>query len=250
MVFLTILRREFFQLLHSMHGLGPLFLAMAGAGAMFIYFLRGAEGTAESLPALWGLAVALALPFLAAVSASRGFTLDREHGMMRLMFSSPVRARLWVFGKVYAAWLVCLLYVGGMGVVCWAFLRWQLPMGAQIPFSWFGFVTGGVALAVQALLWCSIATLVSLFSRSSASTFLMSLMACLLAPPLVYKGMSYLAPYSTVQWPWLPLQSIVYDCAGGLIDVRVLLTCLIVSQVLVYVAGMVFDALRLCATER
>ncbi len=250
MVLLTILRREFFQLAHSAHGLGPLFLAMVGAGAMFIHFLRGAEGTFETLPALWGLAVAIALPFLAAVAASRGFTQDRDNGMMRLMFSSPVRARWWVFGKVYAAWLLCLLYVGGMGVVCWVLLRWQMPEGTQIPFSWVGFVIGGIGLAIQAILWCSIGTLVSLFSRSSASTFLMSLMACFLAPPLVYKAMGILVPYATVQWPWLPLQSMVYDCAGGLIDVRAWVTCLVVSQVLIYVAGMVFDALRLCATER
>ena len=54
----TILRREFGQLIRSTHGLGPLFLALAGAGGLFVFFVRRAEGTAEALPALWGLATA------------------------------------------------------------------------------------------------------------------------------------------------------------------------------------------------
>ncbi len=250
MVLLTILRREFFQLVRSVHGLGPLFLAMAGAGVIFIRLLQNAEGSVETLPALWSFAVALGLPFLAAVAASRGFTQDRDHGMMRLMFSSPVRARNWVLGKVLASWLLCLLYVCGSALACWVLLRGLMAPSVQVPMTWMGFILGGIALAIEALLWCSIGTLVSLFSRSTASTFLISLMACVLLPPLFYKVMSYLTPYTEAQWPLIPLQSIVYDCASGLIDVRVLGTCLAISMVLVYIAGLFFDALRLCGKER
>ena len=64
MVFWTILRREAFQLIRSVHGLAPLFLALAGAGGLFVVFLYRADGTAETLPALWGLATAFGLPFL------------------------------------------------------------------------------------------------------------------------------------------------------------------------------------------
>lgn len=246
----AILRREFAQLVRSAHGLGPLFLALAGAGGLFIFFVRRAEGTAETLPALWGLASAFGLPFLAASAASRGFTQDREVGMLRLMFATPVRARWWVLGKVLAAWVLCLLYVGGMGLGCWAWVRWLVPAGAQLPMGWLGFALASGALAVQALLWCGIGTLVSLFSRSSASTFLLSLLACLFAPPVVCLAASALTPGGGVQWPWFPLQTVVYDCAGGLVDVRALLACLMASAVLVYAAGLMFDALRLCATER
>lgn len=242
----TILRREFAQLIRSAHGLGPLFLALAGAGALFIVFVRRAEGTAETLPALWGLAAAFGLPFLAASAASRGFTQDREVGMLRLMFATPVRARWWVLGKVLAAWWLCLLYVGGMGLGCWAWVRWLVPEGAQLPMGWLGFALASGALAVQALLWCGIGTLVSLFSRSSASTFLLSLLGCLFAPPVA----SALVAGGGAQWPGFPLQMVVYDCAGGLVDVRALAACLTASAVLVYAAGLTFDALRLCATER
>ncbi len=250
MVLLTILRREFSQLIRSVHGLGPLFLAMAGTGVIFIHLLQNAEGSVETLPALWSFAVALGLPFLAAVAASRGFTQDRDRGMMRLMFSSPVRARSWVWGKVFASWLLCLVYVAGMALVCWVMLRWLLAPSAQIPMSWGGFVLGGMALAIEALLWCSIGTLVSLFSRSTASTFLISLMACVFMPPILYKIMGHMVPYTEAQWPLIPLQSVVYDCASGLIDVRVLTSCGVLSMVLVYIAGLLFDALRLCGTER
>ncbi len=250
MVLLTILRREFLQLVRSVHGLGPLFLAMAGTGAIFIHLLKNAEGSAETLPALWSFAVAIGLPFLAAVAASRGFTQDRERGMMRLMFASPVRARSWVWGKVLASWLLCLLYVGGMALTCWMLLRWLMAPSVQVPMTGMGFFLGWLALAVEALLWCSIGTLVSLFSRSTASTFLVSLIICVLLPPFLYKVMSYLTPYTAAQWPLMPLQSVVYDCASGLIDIRVLMMCLVVSQVLVYIAGLIFDGLRICGTER
>ncbi len=246
----TILRRESVQLIRSAHGLAPLFLAMAGAGGLFLFFLQRAEGAAETLPALWGLSAAFGLPFLAASAASRGFTQDRELGMLRLMFASPVRARWWVLGKVLAAWQLCLLYIGGMGASCWVLVHWLLPPDAQVPMSWGGFALASIALAVQALLWCSLGTLVSLFSRSSASTFLSSLLACLFAPPIVSMAIAAIAPGGGVPWPWFPLQSVVYDCAQGLVELRALVGCLTASAVLIYAAGMMFDALRLCATER
>ena len=115
MVFWTILRREAFQLIRSVHGLAPLFLALAGAGGLFVVFLNRAEGTAETLPALWGLATSGGLPFLAAVAASRGLTQDREVGMLRLMFATPIRARWGVLGEVVAAGVVRMLGGGGVG---------------------------------------------------------------------------------------------------------------------------------------
>ncbi len=249
-VLLTIIRREFAQLLRSVHGLGPLFLALAAAGGLLVTFLRKAEGSAAMLPSIWGLAVAFGLPFLAASAASRGFTHDRECGMLRLMFSTPVRARWWVLGKVFAPWLLCMLYVGGMGLTCWVLMRWLLPPETQIPTANFGFVLATGALAVQALLWCSLSVLISLCSRSSASTFLSALLACLFAPPAVCLLVSMVAPGGGVQWPWFPLQTVVYDCAGGLVDLRALAACLTSSVLLVYFAGFLFDARRLCATER
>ena len=42
----------------------------------------------------------------------------------------------------------------------------------------------------------------------------------------------------------------VYDCAGGVLDLRLLVGSLAMTAVFVYAAGLVFDALRLCATER
>jgi ABC-type transport system involved in multi-copper enzyme maturation permease subunit len=250
MIFLTLLRREFPQLVRSGHGIVPIFLSLAGANFLLLTFLMRAEGTSETLPALWGLAVAFGLPFLAAVAASRGFTQDRENGMMRLMFSTPVRARWWVLGKVGAAWLLCLLYLIGMAISCYVLLRWLLPAESQLTLSWMGFSFAGGALMLQALLWCSIGTFVSLFSRSSASTFLFSLVSCLFAPPVVVLTLSTLSTGSMAQWPWFPLQTMVYDCANGIIDVRLAVGCLTGSAVLIYISGLVFDALRLCATER
>ena len=250
MVFWAILRRETFQLIRSVHGLAPLFLAMSGAGALLVWFLLRAEGKAETLPALWGLATAFGLPFLAAVAASRGFTQDREVGMLRLMFATPVRARYWVLGKVLAAWLLCMFYVAGMGVTCWVVTHVMMPPSAQLPGSWMGFGLAVMALAAQALLWSGMGTLVSLFSRSSASTFLLSLLACLLAPPLLCLTLSMTFGQPITQWPLVPLQMSVKDCAQGLIDLRVIVGCLTGAGVLIYAAGMTFDALRLCATER
>ena len=250
MVFWTILRREVFQLFRSVHGVAPLFLALMGAGALFVVFLYRAEGTAETLPALWGLATAFGLPFLAAVAASRGFTQDREVGMLRLMFATPVRARWWVLGKVAAAWTLCMAYVGGMGLSCWVLTHWLLPPDAQVPGTWPGFGLAVLALAAQALLWCGVGTLASLLSRSSASTFLVSLLTCLLAPPLAWAAVSAAVAGPIAQWPWFPLQTVVYDCAGGVVDIRALVGCVTGAAVVIYAAGLAFDALRLCATER
>lgn len=250
MVLPTILSREYSQLIRSVHGLGPLFLALAGAGGFFIWLLMRAEGTAETLPALWGLAASTGMPFLAAVAASRGFTYDRECGMMRLMFSTPVRARTWVLGKVLAAWLLCCVYLFGLALAGWVLFRWLIPETAQVTYHIVGFAFVLPALLLQALFWCSMGTLVSLFSRSSASTFLLSLMACTLTPPIICFVLSCFTPSLVSQWPFFPLQSMVYDCAGGVVNIRMVVGCFISSGILIYTAGFVFDALRLCATER
>ena len=250
MILATLIRRDFLQLVHSVHGAGPLFLALCGSSALLLWLLQRAEGTTETFPALWGLAAAVGMPFLAAVAASRGFTQDRESGMMRLMFSTPVRARGWVLGKVGAAWLLCMTYLLGLALAAWVLMRWLLPTDAQLPSTWIGFSLVVLTLAIQALFWSSLGTLASLLSRSSASTFLLSLLACLTLPPLVERLAALLTPNTESQWPWFPLQAAVYDSAGGFIDIRLLVGCLLISGVLIYIAGLAFDALRLCATAR
>jgi ABC-type transport system involved in multi-copper enzyme maturation permease subunit len=246
----TLVRRESSQLLSSTHGVGPLLLAMAGACGLFILLLRHEEGHVVQLPALWGLATAFGLPFLAAVAASRGFTHDRETGMMRLMFSTPLRARWWVLGKVFGAWSLSLLYVLGMMLAAWVFIRWLAPEHAQLPWSWMGFLFATLALLIEALLWSAMGTLASLFSRSSASTFLLSLLISLCLPPVVCMGLATMMPDAVTQWPWFPLQSVVYDCANGLIHLRALSGCVIASGVAIYLSGILFDTLRLLGTER
>jgi ABC-type transport system involved in multi-copper enzyme maturation permease subunit len=246
----VLARREASQLLCSTHGLGPLLLALAGASGLFVLLLRHEEGHVAQLPALWGLATAFGLPFLAAVAASRGFTRDRENGMMRLMFSTPVRTRWWVLGKVFGAWSLSLIYVLGMMLSAWVFVRWLAPQHAQMPWTWLGFLFAILALLIESILWCSIGTLASLFSRSSASTFLLSLLISLFAPPMVSMLLVAVMPNTVTQWPWFPLQSVVYDCATGLIHVRALLGCIIASGVVVYLAGILFDSLRMLGAER
>lgn len=246
----ALVRRESSHLLRSAHGLGPLLLAMAGASALFILLLRHEEGHVVQLPALWGLATAFGLPFLSAVAASRGFTRDRENGMMRLMFATPIRARWWVLGKVFGAWSLSLIYIIGMMLAAWVFIRWLAPMHAQIPWTWLGFGSAIVALLVEALLWSALGTLSSLFSRSSASSFLLALMISFCAPPVVCMILSTMIPDSVSQWPWFPLQSIVYDCATGLINVRALIGCFTASAVVIYLAGIMFDTLRMLGAER
>ncbi len=123
MLLWTIYLRDWKQLVRSAQGVLPFFLALSATGALLVWTLQRAEGTSESLAALWGLSTAFGLPFLAATAASRGFTQDRDNGMMRLMFSTPVRAREWVLGKVLAAWTLCMVYMGVMGLATWAMVR-------------------------------------------------------------------------------------------------------------------------------
>lgn len=246
----ALARRESSHLLRSAHGLGPLLLALAGASALFILILRHEEGHVVQVPALWGLATAFGLPFIASVASSRGFTRDRENGMMRLMFATPVRARLWVLGKVFGAWAFSVIYILGMICSAWFFIRFLAPEHARLPWTWQGFSFAVIALLIEALLWSAIGTLASLFSRSSASTFLLALMISFCAPPVVSMILATMIPDSVSQWPWFPLQSVVYDCATGLINVRALIGCCIASSVVVYLSGLLFDFLRMLGAER
>lgn len=245
----SLIRREAFHLLRSSHGLGPLFFALAGGCGLLILLMRYEEGHVVQFPALWGLATAFGLPFIVAVASSRGFTLDRERGMMRLMFSTPLSARGWVIAKIFAAWSLALVYILGMAVAAWVILHWLMPE-AQLPWQWNQFIIAGIALTIEGLLWSSIGTLVSLLFRSSASTFLVALLACLMGPPLLCISVAHLLPEAVSQWPWFPLQFIVYDCASGIIHLHALIVSLLVALLLIHLSSVVFDCLRILGKEK
>ncbi len=250
MILWTIFLRDWKQLIRSAQGLLPFFLTLSATGALLVWMLRRAEGSSESLASLWGLAVAFGLPFLASTAASRGFTQDRDSGMIRLMFSTPVRARTWVLGKIAAAWVLCLLYMLAMGGMCWSMVRWFLPTQASLPFMWEGFLFAIFTMALQAALWCSLGILVSLISRSTTAAAFLMLVICFLFPAIISTLFTFCFPQIQPQWEWFPLQEQVYDSAGGLLNIRAMVSYLTLTAVVLYTAGLRFDALRIYGKER
>lgn len=247
---LTVARRDFSRLFRSSQGVLALFLALAGGNGLLLFLLRRAEGTAESFASLLGLTVSFGMPLLAAAAASRGFTRDRESGMMRLMFSTPVRARTWVLGKAFASWWLQCLYLIAMGVCGWILARWGLPAGAELPGMWEGYLFAGVMLALQALLWAGVGTLVSLLTFGAAAAAFLTLLICVIVPPFFAWATAAVFPELQTQWAWFPMQEAVYDSAGGIFDLRLAVGCLSFAAVMLYAAGFLFAALRVCGRER
>lgn len=250
MILLTVARRDLRQLIRSSQGILTFFLALSAGNGLLVALLRRAEGTSESFAALLGLTASFGMPLLAAAAASRGFTRDRENGLLRLMFSTPVRARTWVLGKALASWVLQVGYMAAMGICAWVTVRWGLPGTAELPAMWEGYVLSALMLALQALLWAGVGTFVSLLTSGAAAAAFLTLLVCAIVPPACARGTAALFPELRVQWGWFPLQEAVYDSACGLFDIRVAVGCLTAAAVLLYAAGFLFDALRLCGKER
>ncbi len=126
----------------------------------------------------------------------------------------------------------------------------MLPEIATLPFMWEGFLFAAAMMALQAGMWCGVGILISLISRSTTAAAFLTFLACLLAPPALTLIFALCLPVQQPQWAWFPLQEQVYDAALGLLNVRAVVSCLSITAVVLYAAGLLFDAHRICGKER
>ncbi len=243
-----IAREEWRALIKSAQGLVPLGVMLAAAGGAFVWMLRAYEGTTEGMESLWGIAVAPWLPALAAALSMRGFTEDRATGMLRLMFSTPVRDVDWVLGKCIAAWAVCLVYVLA-AMLLLPLTSLFAPPEATLPCSGWGVFFACVAMGLQSAMWCAAGVFASLFFRRPAATGITVLALCGALPPAAYALLRAFFPAVRSDWTWLPFQSHVYDFSTGMISLAQCTGYLSVCALMIYSATLLLGVRRTLGGE-
>lgn len=245
---MLIARQEWRALVQCAQGLVPLGLILAAAGGTFVWMLHAYEGWQEGLESLWAIAVEPWLPLLAAALSMRGFTEDRATGMLRLMFSTPVRDVDWVLGKWAAAWAVCLVYVAA-ALLLIPLTRGFVPAGAMLPCAGWGVFFACVAMMLQSAMWCATGVFVSLFFRRPAATGITVLALCGVLPPALYALMRMFFPAIGSDWTWLPLQSHVYDFSTGMISLAQCTGYLSLCALMIYSATVLLGVRRMLGCE-
>lgn len=245
---LVIARQEWRSMMRTAQGIVPLVVLLMAAGWSFIWLLRRYEGTTEGLESLWGLAVAPWIPLLAAALSTRGFTEDRALGMMRLMFSTPVREIDWVLGKFLAVWIACAVYVLS-ALLLLPVVNFWVPAEATLTCMGWGVFFACAAMLLQSAMWCAVGICISLFFKRPAATGIAVLATCGALPPAVYALLRVFFPAIRSDWTWLPFQAHVYDFSTGLFSLAQCCGYLSVCALFVYAATVLLNLRRILGTE-
>jgi len=236
--------RDWRQVVRTASGTVPMTAVLAASGWLFVWMLRRGEGGVYPVQTLWGLAVAPWLPVLAALLAMRSFPEERASGMLELLRSSPVSERDLVLGKFLAAWsaAVAVILLAALNP---ALLLPRLAAGAALHISWTALAATGVALAMQAALWCAVGTCVSLLFRRPAAAGAATLAACCGVPFGGYAVLAMWFPAARSTLAWMPLQAHVYDFSTGLFSLSAIVLYCSTTALMLHFAVLLLQRLRL-----
>lgn len=211
-------------------GLGTAALAtalfLAWTAFAFAFGLESAEGLRVELAPLWAVAVAPALPFLAAILGMDAWSDERRSGRIDVLLATPVRERDFVFGKFLGVWTLLLSALAlslASALVSVRFLAPSLADGARLA----AFIPGAAALAAQGALWCAVAVAVSAMFRSPAAAAATTVILLSAIPRGAWFALMKWSPDGRSAFGEMPLDAQVFDFASGLVSTGPLVSCAI-----------------------
>ena len=221
---LRLLAMRTFSSFATSFGGASLALFLAASAARFTWLLRAEEGGMSPISAVWVLAAAPFLPFLAAALTMRTVAEERRCGSIDLLLSTAVREREIVGGKFLGAYLGVLLSIA-LYLVVPALLSFffDCPSGPSTGSYRLAFL----ALALQGALWCAVGIACSASTSHGALAFALTLLVCQGIPYALHcAALTWLPAYRSAVSLYLP-ETHVYDMATGLVSSSAILACLI-----------------------
>ena len=218
--FRTLCRRELKESFRGGYGWSVAAGCAGAVGALFLLLLWKAEGTVQTIPTLFAMALTASLPFLASVATMRPFAGARASGELEVLLTDPVPETAVVLAKFCGAFLVVVAAfaatVGSLAVYAELVDR----VGSLRASSWeVDYSRTGTACAVATLLahaaaFSAVGTLVSLLSRRPSQAAVGTFAVTLPAVPFL---MGALADADLSEW----LSSMdVRPAARGIMDAR------------------------------
>ncbi len=216
---------------------------LAACATLFAFHLDAAEGGRLPLAAIWTMSVTPVLPILAALLGMGVWSDERTSGRLSILLSSPVRERDFVVGKFLGVWSMILILTGIFHLAAMAFLTFfapQLPANA----SFWSFLLGYFALALQGAAWCAVAVAASAACRRSAAAACLAVLVLAGIPRGGWYALMAWAPQGRTMFGEMPLDAHVCDMACGLVSSATVLMYVFLILAALFVASKLIAATR------
>lgn len=232
---LILLRRELLSNFRSMFAWSLIAGYAACTSVVLLLLLHAAEGSVETLPAIYARVNAVALPLLAALVTMRTFCEERQLGTLESLLTVPVKDSQVVLAKFWAAVVIVVLAIGASMVSLVLYVETALPPPV---YSRTGLSAAMGLLFFHACAWVAVGVFSSLLSRTQTSAAIATLL--LTAPhSLVAAGVTPLSQPST----YADALSIGHVTRGNL-ESRPLLLCVSMAILFLFIAIRLLEARR------
>ncbi len=221
----------------------PCFLAVVAV--LFAYNLFSSEGLHQTPGLVWSVSVAPLLPFLTVFLGMNAWSDEIRSGRIEGLLSVTVPERAFVFGKFLGVWFLTLrdlvLSLLLTGVILYFF-----NPNLIINYALTSFVTGFLALALQAMLWSALIVALSAMTRSAAVAAITTLVLTVLIPRGGWFAALAWFPENAARLGTMPLDAHIVDFGAGHISIAALafyvlgaFTALFVCTNVIYVKRLV-----------
>ena len=212
---------------------------------LFSLGLEAAEGGRLSLPVIWAISAAPALPVLVALLAMDVWSGERQTGRMDVLLSVAVRERDYVLGKFLGVLAMTMVVVGASLALSLALLRFLSPE-ALASVRFVPLALAYLTLAVQGMLWSAVAVAFSAAFRHAASAACATVFALVLVPRGLWSGWMSWAASGREPFGEMPLDAHVVDFASGIVPLGTVSLYFLLTAVALFVATKLVLASRFC----
>ncbi len=197
----------------------PCFLAVTAG--LFAYNLFSSEGLHQTPGLLWSVSVAPILPFLTVFLGMNTWSDEFRSGRLEELLSVAVKERDFVLGKFFGVWLLTLRDLV-LSLVLTGGVLYFFNSNLLINYAATSFVTGFLALALQAMLWSALVVVLSSLTRSAAVAAIVALVLIVLVPRGGWFAALAWMPGGSARLGAMPLDAHIIDLATGHISIAAL----------------------------
>lgn len=216
---------------------------LAIVATTFAFLLWKGEGGLFSLPTVWAASVAPLLPALIAFLAMDVWSDERQTGRIDVLLSTAVRERDYVFGKFLGVWsfsMAVVLFFWAVSVVALAVVS---PVTME-PVRMSSFLPAFCILFVQGAMWSAASIALSAMFYHAAAAACSSIVLLIAIPRGIWLALVEWAGDYRPQLGEMPFDAHVIDMASGIVSPGVLLSYLILTVAMLFVASKRVSTLR------
>ena len=222
---------------------------LASFGALFAVGLFSAEGNAVSVPSVWAIAAANAMPLLASLLTMRLWSDDGNPGRTEIDLVVPVPERTFAAGRFLAAFAATLTVLAMSLAVPVLVLPHCAPsLASGVSFS--RLLPAFAALCVFAVPLVAFGSLASVFFRKAAPAAVASFAITCAAPYAAYHALIEWSPVARLKLSEPPIEALIADAADGRFSAGAVAISFALAVFAVFVTSKVFALRRLAGDGR